>query len=235
MSSAERTGRSKSDPSRESSKIKSKTSKKDPYTAKTKSKDSSRPKTSKSKDSKKPRKEETPDDSGGQASILNLYCAIYTPHFGNYYHWAFAVSDLAGVDWHIFEVVQDVQDGPFTPAHRMVNPMNSRRCRQPLIYLGQLHVGWWETLVNNIYEMRPGEALSWNCQDYVMEIWDMMCSVGMIEQSTWQYGRAAMMPYYGQDFGDDGDEEDDTYEEGHDEEQSGRRILSEEFVLDSSE
>ncbi|KAK4202986.1 hypothetical protein QBC40DRAFT_294359 [Triangularia verruculosa] len=54
-----------------------------------------------------------------------LYCAIYTPHFGNFYHWAFTVFNGATREWHIFEVVQDEQDGPFRAERRLADPQRS--------------------------------------------------------------------------------------------------------------
>lgn len=67
-----------------------------------------------------------------------------------------------------------------------------------------------------------------------MDIWEMMYAMGMINQDTWEYGKVAMMVYYGPDFGgepEDGGEDEEEDEEGD----SERRILSEEFIQDSSE
>jgi hypothetical protein len=170
---------------------------------------------------------------------LNLWCAIYTPHFGNYYHWAFAVSDQANGDWHIFEVVQEEQDGPFTPVHRQANPANSARCHQPLTFLGQVPTGQWATLFESIRTQGIGEALDWNCQDYVLEIWDSLQISGVIDHASWEWGRSQMLPFYGQDFGNQGDDEDDDEDDGEDDdgdedEQGERQILSEEFIDNSS-
>lgn len=90
-------------------------------------------------------------------------------------------------------------------------------------------------MLTGIGQVPIGEALSWNCQDYVMEIWDMLQASGMISEETWQVGRERMLPYYGPDFGGGGYGEDydpdndyeDNYEEGD------QRVLSQEFVYDS--
>ncbi|KAG7123534.1 hypothetical protein HYQ46_009814 [Verticillium longisporum] len=182
----------------------------------------------KKKDEKKDKKK-----AKHQEPLVDLYCAIYTPHFGNYYHWAFATHNQATSQWHLFQVVQDEQDGPFRPEGRQTNPTNSERCHQPLTFLGQMHPGWWDTLVQQIGMIQvPGEGLGWNCQDYVMDIWDALQAGQMIDELTWYEGREEMLPYYGQDFGGDADEESEEYEEQ--EEQEGQ-VMSQEFVYDSSE
>ena len=172
-------------------------------------------------------------------NLLNLWCAIYHPREGNYYHWAFVVSNTANRDWDLFEVVQESTYGTFTPVHRKTNPMDSRRCLRPLTALGQMHRGWWETMAEGIRGVPIGEATSWNCQDYVIDIWDMLLSSGLISEETWCEGKTQMLPYYGQDFGGggDGDDEDydleDDYEDDDNGEGGSQRFLSEAFVYDS--
>ncbi len=108
-------------------------------------------------------------------------------------------------------------------------------------------------LVENIDRIPvPGEGLSWNCQDYVIEIWEMMYNNDMINQEIYDGGRVNMMPYYGPDFGgerdsngdeveDDGDDDDDRQDgdgedyEYRDDGHEGGQALSAEFVIDSSE
>ncbi|GJN70096.1 hypothetical protein PLICBS_004148 [Purpureocillium lilacinum] len=213
------------------------------------SKASSKGKSSKDKSGKSHKQKSGKDKSGqtavntGSSSLLKLWCAIYYPQFGNYYHWAFAVSDTADSAWHIFEVTQEVQDGPFTAVHRRTNPTRSQRCVQPLTYLGQMHEGNLSPMINQIRQITvPGEALSWNCQDYVIEIWDALLGAGIVSPETWQSGRAQMLQYYGQDFGGSGGDESGVsygyggYEGYEDDDQDGnQRIVSEEFVYDSDE
>jgi hypothetical protein len=172
---------------------------------------------------------------------LQLYCASYSPYFGNFYHWAFSVFDPASEQWHVFEVIQDVENGPFRPEHRPVNPQKSIRCRRPLTLLGHMDPGWWDILVQQIGTISvPGEAESWNCQDYVIEIWEVMMESGMVDHQTWYNGKETMMAFYGQDFGG-GDEEGEGEYEYEDEDDQGQgaqgdgRVLSAEYVLDSSE
>ncbi|KAK4034958.1 hypothetical protein C8A01DRAFT_48787 [Parachaetomium inaequale] len=152
-------------------------------------------------------------------AYLNVYCAVYAPHFGNYYHWAFAISNPPADEWHLFEVAQDRADGPFRPEYRRVNPTNSDRCQLPLTLLGQMHSGWLSTLVEHISVSQvPGEAQSWNRQDYVMEIWEIMQQTGMVN--------------FGGEVEDQVLGDDEELEDGEEGEQ---RILSKEFVYDSSE
>lgn len=208
----------------------------------TPNKEKSTKKSSKEKSSKEKSKKGSRDD---EQTYIELYCAIYTPEFGNYYHWAFATHNQQTRQWYIFEVVQDEQDGPFSPEQHQTDPRNSRRCHRPLTPLGFMDPGWWDTLIQQIGTIQvPGEAASWNCQDYVMEIWDIMRFDGMIDDNTWYGGRENMLPYFGPDFGgadggadDDGGGEGGGEEEGNEgpEGRGGRGPLSEEFILDSSE
>jgi len=115
---------------------------------------------SKGKSSKKSDKKSDKKAQERSGANLQLYCAIYTPHFGNFYHWAFAVFDPASEQWHVFEVVQDVGNGPFRPEHRPVNPQNSIRCRRPLTLLGHMDPGWWDILVQQIGQSRFRERPS---------------------------------------------------------------------------
>ncbi|RCI07759.1 hypothetical protein L249_5740 [Ophiocordyceps polyrhachis-furcata BCC 54312] len=65
------------------------------------------------------------------SQAVDLYCAIYVPVFGNYYHWAFAMN-------------------PTPNKTRQVDPSSSSSCLQPLIYLGQMRdyvVEIWELLL----------------------------------------------------------------------------------------
>ncbi|KAM6508374.1 hypothetical protein FALCPG4_018241 [Fusarium falciforme] len=177
----------------------------------------------------------TKDVSGvGSTEFLNLYCAMYTPRFGNFYHWAFALYRPSTQTWLLLEVTQEDPESPFVPEARQVDPRSSRRCLQPLTYLGQMNAGWMESLEEMVEQIPvPGEAASWNCQDYVMDIWEAMLGYGMIDQDTYNEGYNRMLPYYGQDFG--GEEEENEgmeYEESH-EEQEGE-YKSAEFVEDSS-
>jgi hypothetical protein len=189
-----------------------------------------------SKDSKSKRSSNKRHEDDAQEQCCNIYCAVYTPEFGNYYHWALAVYKIATREWHIFQVVQETEGAAFSANHRRANPTDSRRCRQPLTYLGRMHIGWWSTLREKIRMIQvPGEAVSWNCQDYVMDIWSVMKYFEMITDETWQTGKESMMPYYGQDYGgEDEDEEEDeeAYEDNDGEED---RILSAEYIDDSDE
>ena len=106
--------------------------------------------------------------------------------------------------------------------------------------MGQMHSGWLDTLVEQVPNIPvPGEAQSWNCQDYVLEIWDFMLQVGMIDQVTWTQGKEVLMPYFGQDFGGEAEDEEigagEEDEEEEADEEGQRQVLSEEFVYDSSE
>ncbi|KAF5020566.1 hypothetical protein F66182_7398 [Fusarium sp. NRRL 66182] len=169
-------------------------------------------------------------------ALVDVYCAIYNPHLGNYYHWALAINHQTTRGWLLFEVIQDVHDGPFEAVMRETNPASSASCHQPLLLIGQIDAEWTNTLVTAIGEIQvPGEGLSWNCQDYVLEIWRVMLNYGMITHHTWQDGHNAMLPYYGQDFGeqnqDQEDERDEEYEDSS-EEHDGE-FPSAEFVYDS--
>ncbi|CAI6050632.1 unnamed protein product [Clonostachys chloroleuca] len=163
---------------------------------------------------------------------LSLYCAVYTPRSGNYYHWAFAIYHPEfNPGWIIFEVTQQVDDGPFTAVVRETDPRASRRCLQPLTNLGQIHFDWVRPLHSAISDLPvPGEGASWNCQDYVMDIWDTVLSLGAIDEYEWTQGRNGMMTYYGPIQDDEEDYEEEDLEE---EDQEERQPLSAEFISDS--
>ncbi|KAH7108678.1 hypothetical protein B0J13DRAFT_165771 [Dactylonectria estremocensis] len=166
---------------------------------------------------------------------IELYCAVYTPRSGNHYHWAFVMyhSELG---WCLYEVVQQVDDGPFTAVFRQTDPRSSSRCL-PLIHLGSMHADYARQLpaaINGITV--PGEAAMWNCQDYVLEIWDAVLGIGAIDEVIWGAGRDNMIPYYGpiQDNDNNEDEGEDEDEEGSDDgEGQTRQYQSAEFVYDS--
>jgi len=148
----------------------------------------------------------------------HLYCAVYKPHRGNYYHWALAV--LSNGKWRIFEVIQDdpVNDGPFKRHSLNVNPADSDRCRKPLTFLGQVHCPNLFTIIQN---EGIGSPPGWNCQDYVIEIWETLKDGRYISKETWQRGKDSMMVFYGPDFGQqaDDDDDDDDDDEGDDDEE----------------
>ena len=64
-----------------------------------------------------------------------------------------------------------------------------------------------------------------------MDIWDAMKEEGMIDAETWRWGKNILLPYFGQDFGGGEDDVAEDEQGG----QGGRRIVSSEFVYDSSE
>ncbi|OBS16508.1 hypothetical protein FPOA_12832 [Fusarium poae] len=165
-------------------------------------------------------------ETGG---AFELYCAIYQPRSGNYYHWAFAMyrPDLG---WGVFEVVQDEEDGPFRAVYRQTDPRSSLRCL-PLIPLGYIHPDHAQGLAGHINGIQvPGESALWNCQDYVLEIWDLVLEVGAIDEYTRDGGRIALMPYYGPiQEADDGE----NGEGSEDENDQPRQYQSAEYVYDS--
>ncbi|KAH8157313.1 hypothetical protein CIB48_g10930 [Xylaria polymorpha] len=204
------------------------------------SKDKPKPSTKNPQKSKKHSSQEnrkSKKDSSDQ--YVDLYCAIYIPQFGNYYHWAFATHNPAGGQWSLFQAVQDFLDGPFQPERLEIDPRDSSRCL-PLVYLGQMNAGWGPSFIDAVGRIAvPGDALSWNCQDYVMDIWEMMWNMGMIDEGTWSTGKMSMMPYYGQDYGGgEGQDQEELGCEGDDNEgiehnANEENPLSEEYVFDS--
>ncbi|GAP93169.1 putative protein kinase-like domain [Rosellinia necatrix] len=180
------------------------------------SQDNAGPSTENSRQSKKHPGQESPKskkDSPDQH--VDLYCAIYIPQFGNYYTWAFAIYNPTGQQWGLFRVIQKIVDGPFIPRRLEINPKDLLRCLS-LVHLGQMNAYWSPNFIDAIGRIAvPGEGLSWNCQDYVMDIWEMMLSMGMIDERTWSTGKRRMMPYYGPDYGgcENQDQEELEYEE----------------------
>lgn len=171
-------------------------------------------------------------DEGKSTSYIGLYSVIYQPHYGNYHHWAFAAYLQNVETWYIFQVVQDVQDGPFRSEVLQTDPRNSARCLQPLLGLGYIDSGWWSILVEQISEIHTAQReAAWNCQDYVIEIWQRVRASGMVDEDTFRQGYAEMQTRYGPMV----DEDDEQYEESSDEEEEGRYYPSEEFVYDSDE
>ncbi|KAI1271421.1 hypothetical protein F5Y07DRAFT_392758 [Xylaria sp. FL0933] len=165
-------------------------------------------------------------------SDLVLFCAIYSPATGNYYHWAFAIFDQIK-EWHLFQVVQTVENGPFHADQRHVDPHKSIRCIE-VVNLGKMRASLLPYFRNNVIKISvPGESYHWNCQDYVFDIWEMMKDKGMIDIPTWSEGMDALKPYYGPDYG--GGDEEDYEDDNEDIEDDGNElnIVSEEFVNDS--
>lgn len=202
------------------------------------SKPSKPSKSDKSGKSDKSRKSDKHSKKSNRDSLLDLWCAIYNPHMGNYYHWAFVVSNPAekkeSERWHIFEVTQERGEGPFTPQYRRKNPLSSTRCHRPLVTLGQMHSGWWNPMLEAIRQIPVGEPVFWNCQDYVLEIWETLAEHGMISHETWEEGKNLMIPYYGQDFGERGANEGYSFEDQDEDPGEGSsRVLSDEYVYDS--
>ncbi|PTD02485.1 hypothetical protein FCULG_00012840 [Fusarium culmorum] len=106
-----------------------------------------------------------------------------------------------------FEVVQDVDDGPFRTAIRDVNPSSSARCL-PLVPLARIYSSYAQNLASQIREIPvEGRPALWNCQEYVLEIWDLVWQLGAIDQNTYEVARQNLMPYFGPI-----QEEDDEYE-----------------------
>ncbi|RDA91391.1 hypothetical protein CP533_6915 [Ophiocordyceps camponoti-saundersi (nom. inval.)] len=178
------------------------------------------------------------------SQLVDLYCAIYMPVFGNYYHWAFAMNHRQTRRWHLFHVIQEEEGGPFTRNERQVDPSSSSSCLQPLNHLGQMRIECWGWLIEAVPAIVvPGVAEPWNCQDYVIEIWELLLEYGVIDEAAWNHGYQAMLPYYGQDFGDQGENDYDEYEDEEDGEdgedgddgEGGERILSEALVYDSDD
>lgn len=63
-------------------------------------------KSSREKCREKSRKEKSQGASRHNEQIfIDLYYAIYTPRFRNYYYWAFATYNQQTTQWRIFEVV----------------------------------------------------------------------------------------------------------------------------------
>jgi hypothetical protein len=53
-----------------------------------------------------------------------------------------------------------------------------------------MHRGWWDALLQQVNSMPvPGEGLYWNCQDYVIEIWDGFLAMRAISQKTYNKGK----------------------------------------------
>lgn len=142
-------------------------------------------------------KEEKTGNNEGRRDPIEIYGAVYTPAFGNYYDWALAMYNPSTNAWLVFQVTQEPDGGPFVPQITQRDPRSAPRCITPLMSLGYVEEAWMVQLEQLIYGIQvPGEAASWNCQDYVLEIWEAMMECGMISSDTWQAGRDSMMPYY---------------------------------------
>ena len=167
---------------------------------------------------------------------ISLYCVISTPFFGNFYHWDFATYDPNTQQWFVLGVVQEEEDGPFNYEKRYQNPLDTTPGR--LLFLGQVRPVCRDTLMRDIGLIQvPGEAASWDCQDYVMEIWEIVREYKMVDDDRWWESRRKMVRYFGQDFGGEDSEREESEVEEDEDDQEGRerRILSEEFVYDSSD
>ncbi|KAM3547531.1 hypothetical protein ARSEF4850_009969 [Beauveria asiatica] len=74
----------------------------------------------------------------------------------------------------------------------------------------------------------------WNCQDYVLEIWDTVLGIGAIDEVIRDAGRDNMIPYYGAIQGNDEGEDEDQDKKGSDDDDGQtRQYPSAEFVYDS--
>lgn len=194
----------------------------------TSGKSTTRHKSSKARSSKgKPAKQTDPE--------IDVSVAVYWPRWGNYYHWAFVLQNSYTAEWDVYEAAQDEEDGPYYPNHLSVNPTNSRRCLLPLVPLVSLDLIHKPTIDGIISEMRvPGQAAAWNCQDYVMDIWEVMYMFEMVSLEEYEYARERLMQFYGQDFGGMSPASIEEEEEEARESEPGR-VLSDEFVYDSEQ
>ncbi|KAG6215061.1 hypothetical protein E4U34_005887 [Claviceps purpurea] len=180
--------------------------------------------------------------NGKNSAVVELHCAMYRPQSSkrNFYHWAFAIKQAVKSGkhrWQIFQVAQEKPDSPYKRNMRQVDPTSSTTCLKPLTLLGQMTADYWDWLIEAVEEIPvPGEADSWNCQDYVLEIWELLLDEGAINKDTWTEGYDPMLTCYGQDFGGGQDTygtDESEEDEAVDENDGERRVLSEEFVYDS--
>lgn len=164
------------------------------------------------------------------AGQMDLRIAIYRPAEGNYYHWAFVAYVIETQQFHLFEVTS--QDGqPFQYTYRQTDPESSIR-HEGSIPLAAVSQDWLRTVANTAQGIPvPGEGTEWNCQDYVMELWEALYQGGVVGLDEYENGRSYVMPFYGPDYGGGADDGDELMEEV---EEESRVVRSEAYARDSS-
>lgn len=147
---------------------------------------------------------------------VDLYCAISRPDFGTRYHWALVTNHREQTDkqqWYVFHAIQEKDGGPYVRNQRQGHPRECLKHVQSLKFLGQMRTDRWDCLTRAIPTiMVPGEAGTWSCQDYVIEIWGLLQKDGVIDDATWNQGYEELLPHYGQDFDgkiEESDEDDE--------------------------
>ncbi|KYK56075.1 hypothetical protein DCS_08041 [Drechmeria coniospora] len=165
------------------------------------------------------------------ADYLELFCAVYAQVHDSLYHWAFAIytQGSSSRGWHIYEVVQErrVCGGrEYRAVHRQANPNRSTSCLKPLVPLGLVHKSKWAAITEKIESVPIAvpRRRRWNCQSYVLDIWNRLLMCRIVDGEAWQRGRDMMLPYHGQ-----------ARLCGYSEKEGERRFTSNEFVYDSSD
>jgi len=132
-----------------------------------------------------------------------LYLAVYNQNFGNMYHWALAAQVASGQDvgWHIFEVIQQKtgENRPaFIPTYHRASPTQAVNCLRPLQKLITVDARQWGLVREQIRLVRvAGKGTSWNCQEYVLDIWEQLFHSRVINYTAWSVGKDLMMDRYG--------------------------------------
>ena len=128
---------------------------------------------------------------------VRLYIAVYNPSEGFYHHWAMAIHNEATNEWHTYDAIRSYAGGPFVSQYLAVDPRNSARCRDPLVYVATCP----STSIDNIHGTIQGVAIQsaqdWNCQNYVSDIINALIRNNLVTQAEYNAAWDQVSPYYG--------------------------------------
>jgi len=152
-----------------------------------------------------PRQSQSSPSQPADTRKVSLYLAVYKQAFGKLYHWALAARFGHGPNsaWHIFEVIQDVDSNGgggcrYVPVHHRADPTHAVNCLRPLRKLAVIPMSRWECVVGTVQRARvPGRGAAWNCQDYVLDIWEGLFHAQVITYAKWSESKEVIMEIYG--------------------------------------
>lgn len=123
------------------------------------------------------------DPSQIMSRETNLFVADFKPLQGNYLHWALYHQD--GQDDTLYEVVNETPN--FTKNTAKEKPEATNRLREKLFISTILarDVPRFEDIVDNATV--DNETTHWNCQDYVLEIIEVLASECIVDEEEESY------------------------------------------------
>ncbi|OAA60468.1 hypothetical protein SPI_05592 [Niveomyces insectorum RCEF 264] len=132
-----------------------------------------------------------------KSGYISIACALYIPAEGTKYHWALVFYSDNRKSWYICQVFQEGDE--FYRASNSADPTASSRLTH-LVYFGMVkeHKDTWKNMIaleNSV--TIPSISTNTDCQNFVLDLWRLLCDSGYIDEDVWQYGVNAVSPFYG--------------------------------------